>query len=89
MMDNQKKNTIQKAEMMDGHKLPALDELFTPYNELDAPQKPQISSVASTLSLKIPKNTFYIVTRTSINIYSEDPQKTRIFQKLCETYPNI
>ena len=37
IMDGQRKNTIQEAEVVDGYKLPALDELFTPYDELDTP----------------------------------------------------
>ena len=59
--------------MVDGHEFPALDEFFILYNELDTPQKPRISPVAFTLSLKIPENTPYIVTKTNINIYSGDP----------------
>ncbi len=59
--------------MVNRYELPALDELFIPYNELDAPQKPRINPVASTLGLKILKNTPCIIIKTGINIYSEDP----------------
>ncbi len=89
VVDGQRKNTIQEAEVVDGHELPALDELLTPYDELDAPQKPRISPVASTLGLKIPENAPCIVTGTGISIYSGDPRKARVFQKLCEAYPSI
>ncbi len=58
--------------MMDGYEFPALDELFTPYDKLDVPQKPRINFVASILDLKILKNISYIVIKINISIYSGD-----------------
>ena len=65
--------------MIDRYKLSAFDELLTPYNELDVPQKPRISPVVSTLNLKILENILYIVIGIDINIYSGDPRKARVF----------
>ncbi len=65
--------------MVDRYEFPAFDELFILYNELDTLQKPRISPVASTLSLKIFENILYIVIKIGINIYFEDLQKARVF----------
>ncbi len=79
MMDSQRKNIIQEAEVIDGYELLVFNELFIPYDELDIPQKPRINPITSTLDLKILENAPCIVIRIGINIYSGDPQKARIF----------
>ena len=65
--------------MVDGHKLPVLDELFIPYDEFDVLQKPRINPIIFTLDLKILENVFCIVIGIGINIYSGDLQKARVF----------
>ena len=75
--------------MVDRYELPAFNKLFIPYNELDVLQKSRISPVAFTLGLKISENALCIVTKAGISIYSGDPQKACVFQKLYEVYPNI
>ena len=55
----------------------------------EALEKSSIAPVSSILGMKIPENAPCIVTKAGIRIYSKDPRKTRILQRIYEAHPRV
>ncbi len=56
---------------------------------IDHLKKPPIAFKPSNLRVKIFENVFYIITKNGIYVYSKDPQKVRVFQKIYKKYLEI
>ena len=59
----------------------------SPYDDFDTLEKPRIVYIP--FGIKVLEEAPYIVIAEGIYVFAGNPQKTRIFQKICEAYPYI